>query len=156
MSTKRKQFPIYLNWREQIELLSPEEVKVMVLSMMEWYDEGVIPDIDSKYPMLKMFFADKFQHMKKLEEDRVTKLEEYRGSKDAPRISKEAVNVDVGVNVGVPVPVPVSVNVPDSRLGERLSENKELPLPTPYPGSPEFENATEDERAKYMDLILSE
>ena len=52
--SKRKQFPIYLNWQDAVELMSPEEVKQMVIYMMGFYSEGIIPNPDS--PMLKMFF----------------------------------------------------------------------------------------------------
>ena len=52
--SKRKQFPIYLKWRDAVELMSPEEVKQMVIYMMDFYSKGIIPNPDS--PMLKMFF----------------------------------------------------------------------------------------------------
>ena len=52
--SKRKQFPIYLKWRDAVELMSPEEVKQMVIYMMDFYNKGIIPNPDS--PMLKMFF----------------------------------------------------------------------------------------------------
>ena len=154
MTKKRKSFSIYLDWENQIKLLSPEEVKLMLLSMMEFYDGGVEPEIDDKYPMLKMFFADKFQYMKRLEEDRIDKLEKYRGSKEAPRSSKEAVNVGVDVEVDVDVPVPVSINVPDSRLGERLSESEKTPSPTP--DSPEFKSLSRKIQEKILDEAFAD
>lgn len=106
---KRKQFPIYLDWEESIRLMEPEDVKQMLVMLIEFYAEGVEPNPGS--PMLKMFFADKLKYIKRLEEDRLNKLQEYHGgSKEAPRVSKEevgvsreAVNVDVGVEVDVPV-----------------------------------------------------
>jgi len=107
---KRKQFPIYLDWEDSIRLMDPEDVKQMLVMLFEFYTDGVEPNPES--PMLKMFFADKLKYMKRLEEDRLKKLQEYQGgSKEAPRVSKEEVRVSreaVGVDVEVGVDVPVS------------------------------------------------
>ena len=107
-----------MDWRSSIERLSPEEVKQMLIGMMDFYSDGIIPEIDGeKYPRLDMFFVDKLQHMQRLENDRLNKLQEYQGvSKSLQEPLGASKRVKEAVNVGVEVPVDVNVDVPVSAL----------------------------------------
>ena len=158
---KRKSFPIYMDWKPIISKLSPEEVKIMILGMMEFYAEGVIPNFDEdKYPRLDMFFADKLQHMAKLEDDRIKKLQEYQGaskSLEEPlggvRRVKEAVNVDVGVDVDVPVNVPVEVPVVVD-----VSSNVDVPVNDNVENSKLVKHtfSTTEEKDKYFEELFGD
>jgi len=136
-----------MDWRSSIDRLSPEEVKQMLIGMMDFYSDGIIPEIDGeKYPRLDMFFVDKLQHMQRLENDRLNKLQEYQGvSKSlqeplgASRRGKEA------VNVGVEVPVDVDVKVPVSALGSTpVSDNVDVEVTESKKREIEFERLFAD------------
>jgi len=161
-----------MDWKPVIEKLSPEEVKLMVLGVMEFYTDGIIPAIDEdKYPRLDMFFIDKIPYMTKLEDDRLKKLQDNKGA--SPTLPnplggkgsvEECVDVNVGVEVGVGVPISVDVSVPEDTIQIPNDENRDdehsVNVETstnvyPSPNSPEFNELDENDRILAMDYYFN-
>ena len=117
MTNKRKSFPVFLSWKDSIELLSVEEKAQFLEALFNYYDGE---DVQLQTPMLLMFWNSIKHYLKESDEKYQNKV---NGGIKAVQIREQ--NRATAKQDTVPYDTVINNTVPQNELRNRVSKDND-------------------------------